>query len=225
MNKLFTASASELRANNDPLVKLVIGVADESAGFAQKIETFNGGVVKLRADYARALMEWKTEGKKGLFYPDANRTLRFTYGDVRAYKPRDAVSYDWQTSLTGVVEKDTGVEPFDVPAKLKELAMKKDYGSYVDARLHDVPVAFLTTNDITGGNSGSSVLNGRGEVIGLAFDGNYEGLGGDYYYDIAQNRCLVVDIRYILFVTEKFAGADYLFKEMTSKRGKAMAAG
>ena len=109
--------------------------------------------------------------------------------------------------------------------QLKELAAKKDYGNYVDARLRDVPVAFLTTNDITGGNSGSSVLNGRGEVIGLAFDGNYEGLGGDYYYDIAQNRCLVVDIRYVLFVTEKFAGADYLFKEMTIKRGKAMAAG
>ncbi len=223
--KLFSLSANDFRTNANPFVKLIAAVTDESAGFAKSTQTFNENIVKLRAEYTQGLMEWKLAGKKGPLFPDANRTLRFTYGDIRGYKPRDAVAYDWQTSLTGVIEKDTGVEPFDVPAKLKELAAKKDYGNYVDARLRDVPVAFLTTNDITGGNSGSSVLNGRGEVIGLAFDGNYEGLGGDYYYDIAQNRCLVVDIRYVLFVTEKFAGADYLFKEMTIKRGKAMAAG
>ncbi|NOT61991.1 MAG: hypothetical protein HOP19_17385, partial [Acidobacteria bacterium] len=219
--KLFSLSANEFRTNATPFIKLIAAVVDESAGFAKGTQTFNENIVKLRAEYTRGLMEWK----KGPMFPDANRTLRFTYGEVKGYKPRDAVMYDWQTSLTGVVEKDTGVEPFDVPVKLKELAAKKDYGNYVDARLRDVPVAFLTTNDITGGNSGSSVLNGRGEVIGLAFDGNYEGLGGDYYFDTALNRCLVVDIRYVLFVTEKFAGADYLFKEMTIKRGKAMAAG
>jgi hypothetical protein len=218
---LFNAPASEFRSHSVPFVKLVAAVTDESAGFAKQTETFNTAITKLRADYANALMEWK----KGPFYPDANRTLRFTFGDVRGYKPRDAVTYDWQTSLTGVLEKDTGFEPFNVPAKLKDLAAKKDFGTYIDARLRDVPVAFLTTNDITGGNSGSSVLNARGDVIGLAFDGNYEGLGGDYNFDAAQNRCLVVDIRYVLFITEKFAGADYLFKEMTIKRGKAMAAG
>ena len=223
--KLFSLSANDFRTNANPFVKLIASIQDESAGFAKSTQTFNENIVKLRAEYTGGLMEMKTEGKKGPLFPDANRTLRFTYGDVKGYKPRDAVTYDWQTSLTGIVEKDTGVEPFDVPAKLKELAAKKDYGNYVDARLRDVPVAFLTTNDITGGNSGSSVLNGRGEVIGLAFDGNYEGLGGDYYFDTALNRCLVVDIRYVLFVTEKFAGADYLFKEMTIKRGKAMAAG
>ena len=223
--KLFSLSANDFRTNTNPFVKLIASIQDESAGFAKGTQTFNENIVKLRAEYTQGLMEMKTEWKKGPMFPDANRTLRFTYGDVKGYKPRDAVTYDWQTSLTGVIEKDTGVEPFDVPAKLKELAAKKDYGNYVDARLRDVPVAFLTTNDITGGNSGSSVLNGRGEVIGLAFDGNYEGLGGDYYFDAALNRCLVVDIRYVLFVTEKFAGADYLFKEMTIKRGKAMAAG
>jgi hypothetical protein len=221
LTKLFNAQVSEFRAHPNALVKLVAAITDESAGFAKQTEAFNTAIPKLRADYANGLMEWK----KGPFYPDANRTLRFTFGDVRGYKPRDAVTYDWQTSLTGVIEKDTGLEPFNVPAKLKDLAVKKDYGNYTDARLRDVPVAFLTTNDITGGNSGSSVLNARGDVIGLAFDGNYEGLGGDYTFDAALNRCLVVDIRYVLFITEKFAGADYLFKEMTIKRGKAMAAG
>ncbi len=225
LSKLFKMPTSELRASNEPLVKLAAAVVDEVTPLTKKQEAFNTAIPKARADYMRALLDWKLDWKKGPQYPDANRTLRFTYGEVKSYKPRDAVSYDWQTSLTGVLEKDSGVEPFNVPAKLKELSAKKDFGPYVDARLKDVPVAFLTTNDITGGNSGSAVLNGRGDVIGLAFDGNFEGLGGDYNYDITSNRCLVVDIRYVLFVTEKFAGADYLFKEMTIKRGKAMAAG
>lgn len=221
VSKLFKMSAAELKASPEPLVKLVAQVVDEVAPFAAKQEAFNTAIPKIRAEYVRALLEWK----KGPQYPDANRTLRFTYGEVKGYRPRDAVSYDWQTSLGGVLEKDTGVEPFNVPAKLKELYAKKDFGSYVDPRLKDVPVAFLTTNDITGGNSGSAVLNGRGEIIGLAFDGNYEGLGGDYSFEPNSNRCLVVDIRYVLFITEKFADASYLFNEMTIKRGKAMTAG
>lgn len=166
----------------------------------------------------------KQELKKGTYYPDANFTLRFSYGDVKGYKPRDAVSYDYQTSLDGVIAKDTGEEPFDVPQKLKELSAKKDYGNYIDSRLNDVPVAFLTTNDITGGNSGSPVMNGKGEIIGLAFDGNYEGLGGDYAYNLTTNRTLAVDIRYALFLMEKFAGANYLFNEMQIKKPRAMTA-
>jgi hypothetical protein len=158
------------------------------------------------------------------YYPDANFTLRFTYGEVKSYKPRDGVTYDYQTSLAGVIEKDTGEDPFDVPEGLKELHKKRDFGPYVDQRLNDVPVDFVATTDITGGNSGSPMMNGRGEVIGLVFDGNYEGLGGDYAYDPSVNRTIAVDIRYVLFVTEKLAGAGYLFNEMQIKRGKAMAA-
>jgi hypothetical protein len=104
------------------------------------------------------------------------------------------------------------------------LAAKKDYGQYVDPRLKDVPVAFVTTNDITGGNSGSPLLNGKGEITGLVFDGNYEGLGSDYAFNPALSRTIAVDIRYVLFVTDKFAGASSLFNEMQIKRGKAMAA-
>ena len=158
------------------------------------------------------------------YYPDANFTLRFTYGVVRGYKPRDAVTYDYQTSLAGVIAKDTGEDPFNVPEKLKELFRKKDFDGYADPRLNDVPVGFLTTNDITGGSSGSPMVNGRGEIMGLAFDGNYEGLGGDYADDISSNRTIAVDIRYVLFLTDKFGGAGHLFNEMQIKRAKAMTA-
>ena len=221
VKKLFTASAAELRANNDPLLKLVIASYDDVAPLAARVTKFNNTITQLRPQYVAGMLEMK----KSNYYPDANFTLRFTYGEVKGYKPRDAVQYDYQTSLSGVIEKDTGEEPFAVPAKLKELYQKKDYAGYVDPRLGDVPVAFLATTDITGGNSGSPVMNGRGEVIGLAFDGNYEGLGGDYSFDITNNRTLAVDIRYVLFLTEKFAGATNLLGEMQVKRGKAMTAG
>lgn len=219
-------SAADLRAIDDPLLKLAIAAVETNAPLAAKVAELINKVTVLRPLYVAAMQEMRQANKQGLpYYPDANFTLRFTYGEVKGYKPRDAVSYDYQTSLSGVIEKDTGVEPFDVPAGLKELARKKDFAGYVDPRLNDVPVAFLTTNDITGGNSGSPVMNGKGEIIGLAFDGNYEGLGGDYAFEPALNRTLAVDIRYVLFLTEKFAGAGYLFNEMQLKRGKAMTAG
>jgi DNA-binding MarR family transcriptional regulator len=221
VKKLFSASAAEIRAIDDPLVKLVAAAADENAPYAKRVAKFNSEVVRLRPNYVAAMLEMK----KGVYYPDANFTLRFTYGEVKSYKPRDAVYYHWQTSLTGVIDKDTGEDPFNVPAGLKDLARKKDFGNYFDAQLKDVPVNFLSTTDITGGNSGSPIMNGRGEVIGLVFDGNYEGLGGDYAFDGNLNRTINVDIRYVLFVTEKLGGAAYLFDEMQIKRGKAMTAG
>lgn len=219
--KLFSLPAAEIRAIDDPALKLVVAAADENAPFAKRVAKFNSEITRLRPKYIAAMLEMK----KAPYYPDANFTLRFTYGEVKGYKPRDAVSYDWQTSLAGVIEKDTGEEPFNVPPALKELEKKRDFGSYADARLNDVPVAFLATTDITGGNSGSPMMNGKGEIIGLVFDGNYEGLGGDYAFDLNLNRTLAVDIRYVLFLTEKFGGASYLFNEMQIKRGKAMVAG
>jgi hypothetical protein len=219
LTQALKSSLAELRAIDDPALKLALEVMDERAPLEKRQANFNNQIVKLRPEFVRGLLEMR----KGPYYPDANFTLRFTYGEIKGYKPRDAVTYDWQTSLTGVMEKDTGEEPFDVPAKLKELYQKKDFGSYVDPRLNDVPVDFLTTNDITGGNSGSPVMNGRGELIGLAFDGNYEGLGVDYAYEAPLNRTIVADIRYVLFLTEKFAGASYLFREMQIKGGKPAA--
>jgi peptidase S46-like protein len=225
VKKLLTASAAELRAIDDPAVKLVIAVVDENAPLAKKQTQILNTIAKVRPQYAAAIQEFRQATNRGLpYYPDANFTLRFTYGDVRGYKPRDAVTYDYQTSLAGVIAKDTGEEPFNVPEKLKELFRKRDFDGYADPRLNDVPVNFLTTTDITGGNSGSPMMNGRGEITGLAFDGNYEGLGGDYAYDISSNRTIAVDIRYVLFLTEKFGGAGHLFNEMQIKRAKAMTA-
>ena len=224
VKKLLTASAADLRALNDPAVKLAIAAFDAKAPLDQKQAQVLNNVTKIRPLYVAAMQEFRQATKGMTYYPDANFTLRFTYGEVKGYKPRDAVTYDFQTSLRGVLEKDTGEDPFAVPAKLKDLAQKKDYAGYVEPRLNDVPVAFLATTDITGGNSGSPIMNGRGEIIGLVFDGNYEGLGGDYAFDLSLNRTLSVDIRYVLFLTEKFGGAGYLLNEMQVKRTKAMAA-
>ena len=148
-------------------------------------------------------------------YPDANRTLRFSFGEVKGYVPHDAALYLPFTSLSGVIEKDTGHEPFDVPEKLKQLYRAKDFGPY--ASNGDVPVDFLSTTDIIGGNSGSPILNGRGEQVGIIFDGNYEGLGNDFFYNEEKGRSISVDIRYVLFLTDKFGGAGYLLKELDLK--------
>jgi hypothetical protein len=164
----------------------------------------------LRRRYLTALTE-----QKGKLYPDANRTLRFSYGGVKGYVPREGMNYLPFTTLAGVIEKDTGREPFNAPEGLKQLYAKRDFGPYNVN--NNVPVNFLTTNDIIGGNSGSPVLNGKGEQVGIAFDGNYEGLGNDFFINEPTNRTIVVDIRYVLFVTDKFGGANYLFKELNLK--------
>lgn len=157
-------------------------------------------------------MRMMNEGKA--YYPDANSTMRLTYGKVMDYYPRDAVYYNWYTTLTGVMQKeDPGNEEFIVPKKLHDLYTAKDFGDY--AYKGDVPVAFLTDNDITGGNSGSGVLNGNGELLGLAFDGNSEAMTGDFEYDPLLKRTIVVDIRYVMFIIDKYAGAKRLIDEMT----------
>ena len=147
-------------------------------------------------------------------YPDANRTLRFSYGEVKGYQPHDAAIYLPFTNLSGVIDKDTGREPFDVPEKLKQLYNARDFGPYATADGANVPVDFLSNTDIIGGNSGSPIMNGRGEQVGIIFDGNYEGLGNDFFYNESKGRAIAVDIRYVLFLTDKFGGAGYLLKEL-----------
>ncbi|OFX38376.1 MAG: hypothetical protein A2X08_16345 [Bacteroidetes bacterium GWA2_32_17] len=148
-----------------------------------------------------------------VFYPDANSTMRLTYGNALPYSPGDAVDYDLYTTLDGVMQKeDNSVEEFTVPARLKELWKNKDYGQYGDNGI--MKTCFLSNTDITGGNSGSPVLNAKGELIGLAFDGNWEAMSGDIAFEPALQRTISVDIRYVLFIIDKFAGAKNLIDEM-----------
>jgi len=147
-------------------------------------------------------------------YPDANSTIRLTYGNVLGYKPSDAVTYKHTTTLKGVIEKeDPNNDEFVVPQKLKDLYYAKDFGPYAD-KDGNLVVCFITNNDITGGNSGSPVLNGKGELIGTAFDGNSEAMSGDIDFEENLQRCINLDIRYTLFIIDKYAGASNLIKEM-----------
>jgi hypothetical protein len=150
--------------------------------------------------------------------PDANSTLRLTYGNVLKYDPRDAVAYHYYTTLKGVMEKEdpTNTE-FIVPAKLKDLYNKKDYGNYVNEN-GEIVTCFISNNDITGGNSGSPVINGEGHLIGLAFDGNSEAMSGDIDFEENLQRCINFDVRYMLFIIDKYAGAKNLIEEMTIVR-------
>jgi hypothetical protein len=150
-------------------------------------------------------------------YPDANSTMRIGYAQVKGYVPRDAVYYEPFTTLDGVVEKHTGIAPFDCPQRILDLAAKKDYGPYLFAKLGDVPVNLLTTNDSTGGNSGSPVLNARGELVGCLFDGTYESMTSDYLFDPEDTRSIHVDIRYILWVTDKVDDAQNVLEELGVK--------
>ena len=179
----------------------------------------NAAVTAAGANFAaghKAYIAGLLEMKKGVaMYPDANSTMRLTYGKVLNYSPKDAVLFEHVTTLTGVMEKeDPNNWEFVVPEKLKELYKAKDFGRYALPN-GEMPVAFLTNNDITGGNSGSPVLNAKGEIIGCAFDGNWEAMSGDIIFEPTLQRCINVDIRYVLFIIEKFGGAKHLVDEMT----------
>ena len=165
----------------------------------------------LHKTYLKGLMEMADGAPMA---PDANFTMRLTYGSVKAYQPKDGVTYNHYTTLHGVMEKeDNTSSEFTVPTRLKELYLAKDYGRCALPN-GDMPVAFLTTNDITGGNSGSPVMNSRGELIGLAFDGNWESLSSDINFNTKLQRCINVDIRYVLFIIEKFGGCKRIVDEM-----------
>lgn len=171
--------------------------------------TFASKIDRLRLLYQQGMAEMKG----GNHYPDANSTLRFSFGNIKGYSPRESETRTPFTTIKGMLEKETGVNPWDIPQKLKDLNAAKDFGRYGEG--DSVVVNFISTTDIIGGNSGSPILNGKGEQVGLCFDGNYEGLGNDFYYDPNRNRTINVDIRYVLWVTEKFGNAKWVVDEMT----------
>jgi len=197
---------------NDPVVKTFESIMKIGQELSAKRSQFDENLTKGSRIWIAALREMTPEKT---LYPDANFTMRLSYGTVQDYDPKDAVTYKYYTTLQGVVDKyKPGDYEFDLPQRLIDLNNKKEYGRYGSSKDY-MPVCFLTTNDITGGNSGSPVLNGQGQLIGLAFDGNWEAMSGDVYYEPELQRTIVVDIRYVLWVMDIYAGARHLVDEMT----------
>ncbi len=194
--------------------RMATALNEQASEVRKQMAEYDATLEKARRLFIRGLREMDPEG---MFYPDANSTMRFTFGSVRGYWPSDAVYFDYVTTLEGVMEKeDPNHHEFVVPEKLSELHQDADYGEYGSEET--VIVNFISDNDITGGNSGSPVLDGQGNLIGLAFDGNWEAMSGDILFENQMQRCINVDARYILFVIDKFAGAGHLIEEMTIVR-------
>jgi hypothetical protein len=208
--ELIGLTPAELARLLDPMIGLASDLEKEMKGLREEGKSFGQERAELKKIYEEALLK-RSDGK---FAPDANSTIRFTYGPVKGYDPRDAVHYLPLTTLKGVMEKDTGVFPFRVPGKLKSLYKTRDFGRFRDVNLDDVACCFLNTTNVTGGNSGSPALNARGEQVGIIFDMTYESVVGDYYIVPELQRSISVDVRYVLFVTEKFSGAGHIIKEL-----------
>ncbi len=200
------------KLQNDPAFAAGNEIIGTYRSLAGQLQALSSSYDKGQRLFVAGLMKMNKDKE---YYPDANSTMRLTYGTVGGYDPKDAVHYKYYTTLEGVMEKeDPDVREFNVKPKLKELYKAKDYGRYASDK-GEMVVGFLTNNDITGGNSGSPVLNARGELIGIAFDGNWEAMSGDIAFEPEVQRTINVDIRYVLFIIDKFAGAQNLIDEMT----------
>ena len=205
----FLANPSAETLTADPIYKMIKNI-DELAEKLEGAKRFKTAIQPLEKTYVRGLEEMYNNSKA----PDANFTLRMTYGHVKAMKPRDGVLYDWRTTLKGMFEKEDSTNiDYIVHPRMRQLYEARDFGRYAreDGQL---PTCFISNNDITGGNSGSPVMNAKGELIGLAFDGNIEALSSDLKFDPELQRCINVDIRYVLWILDKFGESKYLFNEM-----------
>ena len=211
--EMFDLSHDALVERNESFIALAASLYDETLERLDRRKALDGALDVLTPQW----MEMVSRESGHVPYPDANSTMRLNYGVVMGYSPRDAVWYDPFTTLRGVIEKNTGVAPFNCPASIVKLAAAKTYGPYRDTMLDDVPVDFLTTHDSTNGNSGSPVLNARGEIVGCLFDGNYEAVSGDFAFDQNLHRSISVDIRYVLWVADYVDGAENILRELNVK--------
>jgi hypothetical protein len=206
-------SVADFEKSSDPFIQLAVKTFSVRKALEEKGEELSGNIQAYRPKYMEALIAYFND-KKLPVYADANSTLRITYGNVKGYSPVDGLTATPFTTLEGIVEKDTGIKPFNASKKQLELIKSKNYGEYAKKELGSVPVNYLGTLDITGGNSGSPTLNDKAEFVGLVFDGVYESIIGDWDYDTKLNRSIHVDIKYMLWVMEHVDGATNLIEEM-----------
>lgn len=210
----FLARPDSIALQSDPLDRLSLALLSryrQTSPEQQQLED------RFQHSFRLYVEGTRKRNPKKKYYPDANSTLRLTYGKINPLPPdaRNDASANYFTTLKGTIAKyKPGDQEFDLPEGLRKLYESRDYGRYAD-REGNLPVNFLTDNDITGGNSGSPVLNGKGELIGIAFDGNIEAMAGDVIFDRELQRTIAVDIRYVLFIIDKFAGARHLVDELT----------
>lgn len=207
---LYDMSVAELEAMDDPIVNMALKLYSLRRAVRDRDDALEGAALRLRPSYLAAMEAFTGEET----YPDANSTLRVTYGMVQGYSPRDGMHYTPLTTVQGVVAKDTGVEPFDAPDDLVEHINAGEWGEYAHPRLQTVAVNFLSTLDTTGGNSGSATLNSRGELCGLLFDGNYESMASDWLFDPVATRSIHVSMGYVLWMAEHVHEMTELLEEL-----------
>ncbi|CAA9346177.1 MAG: FIG01111551: hypothetical protein [uncultured Lysobacter sp.] len=211
--RLMTAPAAELSASSDPLLQAAAKLTPALMRIEDETKTRDGELLRLRPAYMRALIAFRRSQGRAV-YPDANSTLRVSYGRVTGMAPRDGVVYEPLTTVQGIVQKHTGQAPFDAPAALRSAIAKADFGSTADPQLKTQTVDLMTNLDTTGGNSGSPVLDARGQLIGINFDSNWEAVSASWMFDPRYKRAIHVDARYMRWLMAKVYPAPHLLKEM-----------
>ncbi|MEO6323098.1 MAG: S46 family peptidase [Thermoanaerobaculia bacterium] len=211
------APLETLSRSEDPYLKLATALAPELAAIRKKRKETAGAMLRLRPAYLSALRAYRKSLGRPV-YPDANSTLRMSFAEVKGYAPREATLFLPQTSTKGLLAKETGIEPFATPAKVRDAVTRGDFGAWGDPQLGGVPICFLSNADTTGGNSGSPTLNGKGELVGLNFDRVWENVAGDFGWSPIVSRNVSADIRYALWMMDRVDGAENLLRELLPAR-------